>query len=51
MMVVDLSSSMDARDMVADDRSLNRLSVVKNVFDDFVFGTENRGRRGQGTAG
>lgn len=47
MMVVDLSSSMDARDMVADDRSLNRLSVVKDVFDDFVFGTERTAGRGR----
>lgn len=47
MMVVDLSSSMDARDLVKDDRSINRLSVVKDVFTDFVFGegtTAGKGR-------
>ena len=38
MMVVDLSSSMDARDLVKEDRSINRLNVVKDVFQDFVFG-------------
>ena len=32
MMVVDLSSSMDARDMVEEDRSINRLDVTKDVF-------------------
>jgi len=47
MMVVDLSSSMDARDMVENDRSLNRLSVVKDVFDDFVFGTNRTAGRGR----
>lgn len=44
MMVVDLSSSMDARDMVKGDQSVNRLDVVKEVFSAFVLGS-------QGTAG
>lgn len=39
MMIVDLSSSMNARDLVEDDRSVNRLDVVKEVFLDFVFGS------------
>ncbi len=47
MMVVDLSSSMDARDMVEDDRSLNRLAVVKDVFEDFVEGTDQTAGRGR----
>ncbi len=47
MMVVDLSSSMDARDMVKEDRSVNRLDVVKDVFDDFVFGTDKTAGRGR----
>jgi Ca-activated chloride channel family protein len=47
MMIVDLSSSMNARDLVEEDRSVNRLDVVKDVFIDFVLGgqrTESRGR-------
>ncbi len=47
MMVVDLSSSMDARDMVVEDRSINRLAVVKDVFVDFVFGTDRTAGRGR----
>ncbi len=38
MMVVDRSSSMNARDLVRDDTSLDRLSVVKDVFAKFVLG-------------
>lgn len=38
MMVVDLSSSMNARDLVQDDTSVNRLAVVKDVFLKFVQG-------------
>lgn len=38
MMVVDLSSSMDARDLVEDDYGINRLDVVKDLFVDFVLG-------------
>ncbi len=40
MMIVDLSSSMNARDLVEEDRSINRLDVVKQVFLDFVLGNE-----------
>ncbi len=47
MMVVDLSSSMDARDMVADDQSINRLDAVKEVFRDFVTGTDRTAGRGR----
>lgn len=47
MMVVDLSSSMDARDMVAEDRSINRLNVVKDVFVDFVQGTGRAAGQGR----
>jgi Ca-activated chloride channel family protein len=43
MMVVDLSSSMDARDLVKNDKSVNRLKVVKDVFTDFVSGSGNSG--------
>ncbi len=38
MMVVDLSGSMRARDLVKDDLSVNRLAVVKEVFQEFVLG-------------
>lgn len=38
MMVVDRSSSMNARDLVEDDLGVNRLDVVKDVFVDFVLG-------------
>ena len=48
MMVVDLSSSMDARDMVEEDRSINRLDVTKDVFRDFVLGTDRTAGRGRG---
>lgn len=44
MMVVDRSSSMNARDLVADDTSVDRLSVVKKVFRDFVLGQDNAGQ-------
>ena len=47
MMVVDQSSSMDARDMVEEDRSINRLDVVKDVFVDFVMGTDRTAGRGR----
>jgi Ca-activated chloride channel homolog len=46
-MVVDLSSSMDARDMVAEDRSINRLNVVKDVFVDFVQGADRSAGQGR----
>ena len=45
MMIVDLSSSMDARDMVEDDLSVNRLDVVKEVFSDFVIGGDQASGR------
>ena len=47
MMVVDLSSSMDARDMVEEDRSVNRLDVTKEVFRNFVLGTDRTAGRGR----
>jgi Ca-activated chloride channel homolog len=47
MMVVDLSSSMDARDMVEEDRSVNRLDVTKEVFRDFVLGTDRTAGHGR----
>jgi Ca-activated chloride channel homolog len=52
MMVVDLSSSMNARDLVEEDRSINRLDVVKRVFLDFVLGntTEQSGLLSAATA-
>ena len=60
MMIVDQSSSMNARDLVEDDRSINRLDVVKRVFLDFVLGEDRReegllsaaaGLNGRATAG
>ncbi len=47
MMVVDLSSSMDARDMVEEDRAINRLHVVKEVFTDFLFGNNRTSGTGR----
>ncbi|QDV24310.1 vWA domain-containing protein [Aureliella helgolandensis] len=47
MMAVDLSSSMNARDLVEEDRSINRLDVVKDVFIDFVFGGERVASEGR----
>ena len=44
-MVVDRSGSMQARDLVQDDLSVDRLTVVKKVFRHFVLGD---GRSGQG---
>lgn len=45
VMVMDVSWSMRARDLVQDDTSVNRLTVVKRVFKDFVLGGEaGRGR-------
>ncbi|NUQ62556.1 MAG: VWA domain-containing protein [Pirellulales bacterium] len=40
MMVVDRSGSMNARDLVKDDLSVDRLAVVKEVFRQFVLGGE-----------
>ena len=45
MMVVDLSSSMNARDLVEGDHSVDRLQVVKKVFRRFVMGDEELGGR------
>lgn len=36
MLVVDISPSMDERDMVLQGRSINRLQAVKQVLDDFI---------------
>lgn len=47
MMVVDLSSSMNARDLVEEDRSINRLEVVKEVFSNFVLGGGDSGQSGR----
>jgi Ca-activated chloride channel family protein len=45
MMVVDRSGSMQARDLVKDDLSVDRLAVVKDVFQEFVLGgAAGRGR-------
>jgi Ca-activated chloride channel family protein len=44
MMVVDRSSSMQARDLVEDDTSIDRLTVVKKVFRDFVLGKDGAGQ-------
>ena len=45
MMVVDRSGSMQARDLVKDDLSIDRLAVVKDVFQEFVLGGDaGRGR-------
>lgn len=48
MMVVDLSSSMDARDLVRDNYRRNRLDVVKEVFETFVLGGDIEGGRVEG---
>ena len=42
MMVVDRSSSMNARDLVKEDSSVDRLAVVKDVFRRFVLGDRER---------
>jgi Ca-activated chloride channel family protein len=47
MMIVDQSSSMNARDLVEDDQSVDRLDVVKEVFLDFVFGGEAAAGQGR----
>lgn len=41
-MVVDRSTSMDARDLVPGKTDVNRLDVVKQVFERFVLGTDER---------
>jgi Ca-activated chloride channel homolog len=45
MAVIDRSGSMHARDLVKDDLSIDRLSVVKDVFRQFVLGGEAGGGR------
>ncbi|MEM9367612.1 MAG: VWA domain-containing protein [Planctomycetota bacterium] len=40
MMIMDRSGSMQARDLVRDDYSVDRLTVVKDVFEAFVLGEE-----------
>ncbi|MCA9140758.1 MAG: VWA domain-containing protein [Planctomycetales bacterium] len=47
MMVVDHSGSMQARDLVKDDYSVDRLSVVKDVFREFVLGDSESSHRGR----
>lgn len=47
MMVVDLSSSMNARDLVEDDLGMNRLDVVKEVFLEFVLGDSQNDAAGR----
>jgi Ca-activated chloride channel family protein len=47
MMVVDRSGSMRARDLVKDDYSVDRLTVVKNVFKQFVLGGEGGAGKGR----
>lgn len=47
MMVMDHSGSMQARDLVKDDYSVDRLSVVKDVFREFVLGDENTAGKGR----
>jgi Ca-activated chloride channel family protein len=42
-MVVDRSSSMEARDFVRGDKSTSRLDVVKQIFRDFVGGSSDFG--------
>jgi Ca-activated chloride channel family protein len=56
MMVVDRSGSMNARDLVKDDLSVDRLAVVKDVFRQFVMGGDEKSpaflkSRAFGTAG
>jgi len=43
VMVVDRSGSMNARDLVPDDRRVNRLHVVKALFKQFVLGDAEGG--------
>ena len=44
VMVVDRSGSMQARDLVKEDMSVDRLTVVKDVFRQFVLGGGRSGR-------
>ena len=47
LMVIDRSGSMNARDLVKDDRSVDRLSVVKQVLESFVLGSDQTAGRGR----
>lgn len=47
VMVVDRSGSMNARDLVGDDTSVNRLDVVKDLFRRFVLG-DDKASAGEG---
>lgn len=51
MMVVDHSGSMQARDLVKDDYSVDRLTVVKDVFREFVLGESQQSGKGQSGGG
>lgn len=43
VMVIDRSGSMQARDLVKDDSSVDRMEVVKDVFRQFVLGEDQAG--------
>ncbi|MFK7738149.1 MAG: VWA domain-containing protein [Pirellulaceae bacterium] len=47
MMIMDLSSSMNARDLVEGDYNVNRLDVVKEVFTSFVLGNSKNSLGGR----
>jgi len=47
MMVVDHSGSMQARDLVKEDLSVDRLDAVKDVFKQFVLGSKGNAGRGR----
>ena len=51
MLVVDRSGSMDARDFVAGDYSVNRLDAVKKVLTDFVLGGDTTSGRSEDLIG
>jgi len=51
VMVVDRSSSMEARDLVKDDQSVNRLKVVKDRFVEFVAGGDSGNGRSDDAIG
>ncbi len=47
MMIVDRSGSMNARDLVRGDNSIDRLTVVKQVFQRFLLGDEGKTSSGR----
>ena len=51
MMVLDHSGSMNARDLVEDDTSVNRLDVVKAVFKEFILGGDQAAGRADDAVG